>query len=60
MLVVRQDPERMMRRAYALFASGLGDAALGRVEHVPYELVTTPAMRPFLAEGAPAFTCGGT
>ena len=54
LLVVKQDPEGMMRRAYAVFASGQGDQP-GKTQHAPYELVVTPAMRPFLQEGsAPA------
>jgi hypothetical protein len=47
---VRQDPERMMEEAYALFVGHKGRAA-GGIHHVPYELLLSPAMRRLLPEG---------
>jgi DNA-binding LacI/PurR family transcriptional regulator len=50
---IRQDPERMMQLAYAIFAgtAGAADRKGGRMHHVPCELLLSPAMRRLLPEG---------
>lgn len=40
LLVVRQNPREMMRRAFQLFAGG--PAAEPRVHYVPYEMLLPP------------------
>jgi len=52
---VRQDPDRMVREAYALFAGTAGPAPRGgQMHHVPFELILSPAMRRLLPEGGEA------
>jgi len=46
---VRQNPERMMRSAWKMFAEPPGHSPR-RIEHVPYELVVPAGMRRFLAD----------
>jgi DNA-binding LacI/PurR family transcriptional regulator len=46
-LILKQDPERMMTKAYDLFSSG-ADLGKGRTHHIPYEIVSTPSMRALL------------
>ncbi len=41
---IRQNPEQMMQKAYEIFRNP-GVHRNGRMQHVPYELILTPAMR---------------
>ncbi len=50
LLIVKQSPERMMRKAYEVFSSGQGDRP-GKTHYIPYQVVYTPAMRACLGEG---------
>jgi DNA-binding LacI/PurR family transcriptional regulator len=50
-LILKQDPERMMRRAYELFATG-ADREKGRAHFIPYEIASTPSMRALVSRGA--------
>jgi DNA-binding LacI/PurR family transcriptional regulator len=47
---IRQDPERMMQEAYAIF-SGRAAREGGPIHHVPCELILSPAMRRLLGGG---------
>jgi DNA-binding LacI/PurR family transcriptional regulator len=46
---VRQDPERMMQEAYAIF-SGPQVRKVARIHHVPCQLILSPAMRRLLPD----------
>jgi len=47
--IVRQNPVRMMEKAYELFLGGR-EGERGQAHYIPHDLVATPAMRPFLPE----------
>jgi DNA-binding LacI/PurR family transcriptional regulator len=46
-LVIKQNPDAMMRTAYRLFETGR--TAEKGIHYIPYEVVTTPAMKLYLA-----------
>jgi len=46
---IKQNPEQMMQKAYEIFRNP-GVHKNGRMQHVPYELILTPAMRRFVPE----------
>jgi DNA-binding LacI/PurR family transcriptional regulator len=48
-VIVKQNPARMMQKAYEILLSAR-DVEKGSTHYVPYEMVVTPAMRPFLPE----------
>jgi DNA-binding LacI/PurR family transcriptional regulator len=50
---IKQNPEQMMQKAYEIYRNP-GVHKGGRMQHVPYELILTPAMRRFLPEARSA------
>ncbi len=47
---IKQNPEQMMQKAYEIFRNPAVHKN-GRMQHVPYELILTPAMRKFARSG---------
>jgi hypothetical protein len=50
LLIVKQNPDRMMQKAYEIFSSGQ-DIQVGKTHYVPYDVILTPAMRACLGDG---------
>ena len=50
LLIVKQNPDRMMREAYEIFSSGQ-DIQAGKTHYVPYDVILTPAMTACLEDG---------
>ena len=46
-LIVKQDPEAMIQKAYEMFAAGLGGEARGLTHYIPYRIILTPAMKQY-------------
>jgi DNA-binding LacI/PurR family transcriptional regulator len=49
LLIVKQNPDRMMQKAYQIFSSGQ-DAGRSTIHFIPYDIILTPAMKACLGD----------
>jgi DNA-binding LacI/PurR family transcriptional regulator len=49
LLIVKQNPDRMMQKAYEIFSGGQG-AGKTRTHYIPYDIIITPAMKACLGD----------
>jgi DNA-binding LacI/PurR family transcriptional regulator len=49
-LIVKQDPEAMIQKAYEMFVAGEGGEAGGLTHYIPYQIILTRAMKQYFPD----------